>query len=48
VGSGYEEQVHERAVADARAALGEAGFAEAWARGEAMTAEEIVAFSEAE
>ena len=39
-----EEQTHERAVADAKAALGDEAFAAAWARGEAMTAEEIVAF----
>ena len=40
----FEEQVHERAVADARTALGEATFAAAWARGERMTPEEMVAF----
>jgi predicted ATPase len=44
----FEEQVHERAVADARAALGEAAFVAAWARGETMTPDEIVAYSEAE
>jgi hypothetical protein len=44
----HDEQVHDRALADAQAALGDAAFAEAWTRGEAMTAEEIVAFSEAE
>ena len=35
----------ERAVAAAKAALGEDAFAAAWARGEAMTPEEIVAFT---
>jgi hypothetical protein len=40
----YEEQVHERAIAAAKAALGGEAFAAAWARGEAMTREEIVAF----
>jgi predicted ATPase len=44
----FEEQIHERAVADAQAALGEEAFAAAWARGHAMRAEDIVAFSEAE
>jgi hypothetical protein len=44
----FEEQIHERAVADAQAALGEEAFAAAWARGHAMRAEEIVALSEAE
>jgi predicted ATPase len=39
-----EQQIHERAVTDAREALGEEAFAAAWARGEAMTPEEIVAF----
>ena len=39
--------MHEAAIADARAALGEEAFAAAWARGKAMTLEEIVAFSEA-
>jgi predicted ATPase len=38
-----EERVHERALADSQAALGEEAFAEAWARGAAMTPEEIVA-----
>jgi len=41
-----DEQVrHEEAVASAKAALGEHAFAEAWAGGEAMTLEEIVAFT---
>jgi predicted ATPase len=40
-----EEKVHQRAVADARAALGEEAFSEAWARGEAMTPEELAAFT---
>jgi hypothetical protein len=44
----FEEQVHERAVADARAALGEEAFAAAWARGEAAPLEEIVALVLAE
>jgi tetratricopeptide (TPR) repeat protein len=48
LGNGFEdedEQVrHDQAVADAREALGEEAFAAAWARGEAMTPEEIVAF----
>jgi non-specific serine/threonine protein kinase len=47
----YDEeggQTDQRAVSNAKAALGDDAFAAAWARGEAMTAEEIVAFSEAE
>jgi hypothetical protein len=40
----FEEQLHERAVGDAKAALGEEAFAAAWARGEAMTPGEIVEF----
>jgi hypothetical protein len=28
----FEEQIHERALADARAALGEEAFTAAWAR----------------
>jgi predicted ATPase len=44
--SDSDQQEHEAAVAAAKAALGEEAFAAAWARGEAMTAEEIVAFSE--
>ena len=39
-----ESEVHEAALADAKAALGEEAFAAAWARGEAMTPEDIVAF----
>ena len=39
-----ERQECEAAVATAKAALGEEAFAAAWARGEAMTPEEIVAF----
>jgi class 3 adenylate cyclase len=42
-GEGYE-----RAVAEAKAALGEEAFAAAWARGDATTPEEIVAFAMAE
>jgi predicted ATPase/class 3 adenylate cyclase len=40
-----EEVVHDRAVADAKEALGEEAFAEAWDRGAAMTLEEIDAFT---
>jgi hypothetical protein len=40
----WEEQ-HDRALADAKAALGEEAFTAAWARGGAMTAEEIIAFT---
>ncbi len=47
-GDDYEQQEHEAAVAAAKAALGEEPFAAAWARGEAMTPDEIVAFSQAE
>ena len=43
-----EQQAHEAAVAAAKAALGEDAFAAAWARGEAMTPDEIVAFAETE
>ena len=39
-----EQRECEAAVAAAKAALGEEAFAAAWARGEAMTPEEIVAF----
>lgn len=38
-----EERMRNRAVADAKASLGEEAFAEAWACGEAMTPDEIVA-----
>jgi predicted ATPase len=41
------EQIRDRAVAEARAALGAEAFAAAWARGEAMTLEEMVAFASA-
>ena len=41
-----EEQVHERAVAAAKATLGDDAFDAAWLRGEGMTPEEIVAFAE--
>jgi len=41
-GDEHERQTHEAAVAAATAALGEAAFAAAWARGQAMTPEEIV------
>ena len=37
-----EERIHEEAVADAKAALGEEAFAAAWARGQAMQPDEIV------
>ena len=37
-----EERIHEQAVADAKAALGEEAFAAAWARGQAMQPEEIM------
>jgi len=40
--SEYERQAHDAAVAAAKAALGEEAFAAAWARGQAMTPEEIV------
>jgi predicted ATPase/class 3 adenylate cyclase len=43
-----EEETHERALADAKAALGEEAFAAAWARGEAMALEDIVAFAQTE
>jgi predicted ATPase len=39
-----EERMRDRAVADAKAALGEEAFAAAWARGEAMTQDELVTF----
>jgi hypothetical protein len=42
---GEEKRPHDEAVARARAALGEEGFAAAWARGEDMKPEEIVAFA---
>jgi len=37
-----EERTHIRAVADAKAALGDEAFASAWARGYGMTPDEIV------
>lgn len=40
-----EEELHTRAIADARAALGEEAFAAAWARGRAMSPEEIIEFT---
>jgi predicted ATPase/class 3 adenylate cyclase len=40
----FDEQIHERAVAAAKAALGDEAFAAAWVRGQAMTAESVVAF----
>ena len=42
----FQEQVHERAVAAAKAALSDDAFDAAWVRGEGMTPEEIVAFAE--
>ena len=42
-----EEQSHERTAAEAKAALGGETFATAWAQGEAMTPEEILAFAQA-
>jgi predicted ATPase/class 3 adenylate cyclase len=41
------QELCEQAVAEAKAALGEDAFAAAWARGEAMTPDEIVAFAQA-
>jgi hypothetical protein len=41
-----DEREHEAAIAAARAALGEEAVTAAWARGEAMAPEEIVAFAE--
>lgn len=38
-----DEQLHDQAVVDAKAALGQEAFAAAWARGQAMTVEEVVA-----
>ena len=40
-----EKRPHDEAVARAKVALGEDGFAAAWARGEDMKPEEIVAFA---
>ena len=49
LGVGFEDQVehvrHEHAVVDAKAALGEEAFEAAWASGEAMTPDELVALS---
>jgi hypothetical protein len=43
---GQEEQrPFDEAVAEAESALGEEGFAAAWARGEGLKPEEIVAFA---
>jgi predicted ATPase len=44
----HEQQSRERALAEAKAALGEQAFAAAWARGEAVPPEEIVALALAE
>ena len=41
-----EERIHEQAVADAKAALGEEAFAAAWARGQAMQPDEIALLCE--
>jgi predicted ATPase len=45
VGDERLERMEAGAVAEARAALGEGAFVAAWARGEAMTPEEAVAFA---
>jgi predicted ATPase len=42
-----QEQIRERAIADAEIALGADEFAAAWARGEGMTLDEVVAFGTA-
>ena len=42
-----EERYHDRAVADARRALGDDAFTTAWADGEAMTPEDIASFGAA-
>ena len=51
LGIGFTEeetrQLHDRAAADAKAALGDEAFRAAWACGESMTAAEIVAFAQA-
>jgi predicted ATPase len=39
-----EERIHDRAVADAKAALGEEAFAAAWARGQALQPDQVVEF----
>ena len=44
----FQEQAYDRAASAAKAALGEERFAAAWARGEAMTPDEIMAFAEAQ
>jgi predicted ATPase/class 3 adenylate cyclase len=43
----FEMMWHDRATASAREALGEAGFADAWGRGRAMTVDEAVATGQA-
>jgi hypothetical protein len=44
IGAGFyddaQEEIYNRAVADAKLALGEEAFAATWARGEAMTQDE--------
>ena len=42
----YARQLHDRAAADAKAALGDDACRAAWARGEAMTVEESVNFAQ--
>ena len=50
LGAGFDdelqEQIHERSIAHAKFTLGDEAFATAWARGAAMTPEEIVAFAQ--
>ena len=43
----YARQLHDRAGADAKVALGDEAWRAAWARGESMTAAEIVTFAQA-
>jgi hypothetical protein len=40
------ERMHHEAVAEAKDVLGDEAFAAAWARGEAMTPEEVAAFAQ--
>jgi hypothetical protein len=41
----FERDTHERALASARAALGEEAFAAAWAAGQALTLEQAIVYA---
>jgi predicted ATPase len=45
---GFQEEIHERAIADMKSALADEAFAAAWTRGQTMSADEIVRFAQTE